>query len=103
MGGKKYLILLVTAGRFIHSVILKTRYNGVLSFHKKKKQKSPLTTGRIPPNLIQSENHSKSIDEEAHCVLWLVQTRFLEACLSKYQQEEVMFQTERITLSPLWK
>lgn len=36
----------------------------------KKKQKSPLTTGRIPPNLIQSENHTKNSHEKAHCVLW---------------------------------
>lgn len=61
------------------------------------------STGRIPPNLIQSENHTKNIDEKAHCVLEFVQNLSQKACLSKYQQQEVMFQTERVPLPPLWK
>lgn len=71
---------------------------------KQKQKYLPLTAGRIPPNLKQSENHSQNIDEEAHCCS-LVGTKivFWKACLSEYQQEVVMFQAERITLTPLWK
>lgn len=33
----------------------------------KKKKKSPLTTGRIPPDLKQSENQAKNRNQKAHC------------------------------------
>lgn len=38
------------------------------TFKITKGKKSPLTIGRIPPNLIQSDHNSKDIDGKAHCV-----------------------------------